>query len=55
MGYVDEVLEEFQGQLSIEDIYHMTYKEIGYLRKHRQMIIKAKNKANQIDTKTLKP
>lgn len=55
MAYADEILEEFQGQLSINDIYHMTYKELGYLRKHRQLIIKAKNKANQIDPKAFKP
>ena len=42
MGYVDMVLDEFGGQLSINDIYHMTYKEIGYLRKHRQELNKKK-------------
>ena len=42
MGYVDMVLDEFGGQLSINDIYHMTYKEIGYMRKHRQELNKAK-------------
>ena len=35
MNYVDDILDEFKGQISINDIYHMTYKEIGYLRKHR--------------------
>ena len=40
MGYVDMVLDEFNGQLSINDIYQMTYKEIGYLRKHRQELLK---------------
>lgn len=54
MGYIDDILEEFQGQISVQDIERMTYKEIGYLRKHRQMIIKAKNKANQINPKDLK-
>ena len=42
MGYVDTILDEFHGQLSIQDIYHMTYKEIGYLRKHRIELNKAK-------------
>lgn len=42
MNYVDIVLDEFGGQLSINDIYSMTYKEIGYLRKHRQELIKRK-------------
>lgn len=40
MDYVDTVLEEFRGQISINDIYHMTYKEMGYLRKHRAKMIK---------------
>lgn len=38
MGFVDEILYEFKGQLSISDIYHMTHKELGYLRKHRQKL-----------------
>ena len=42
MFYIDEVLDEFDGQLSINDIYHMTYKEIGYLRKHRAELKKAR-------------
>ena len=29
------MLDEFDGQLSYTDIMHMTYKEIGYLRKAR--------------------
>jgi len=36
MGYVDDILDEFNGQLSINDIYHMTKKEIEYLREHRR-------------------
>lgn len=40
MNYVDMILEEFHGQLSINDIYHMTYKEMGYLRRHRAMMVK---------------
>ena len=40
MYYIDDVLDEFNGQLSVNDIYHMTYKEIGYLRKHRAELIK---------------
>lgn len=42
MGYVDSVLDEFDGQLSLQDIYHMTYKEIGYMRKHRAALKKKK-------------
>lgn len=41
MGFVDEVLWEFKGQLTFNDIYHMTYKELGYLRRHRQKIREA--------------
>lgn len=39
MGYIDQVLYDFGGQLSIQDIYHMTYKEIGYMRQHRKKLI----------------
>ncbi len=44
MAYVDMILYEFKGDLSIQDIYHMTYKEIGYLRKHRAAIYEEKAK-----------
>lgn len=36
MEYVDDVLYDFHGDLTKEDIYHMTYKEIGYMRLHRK-------------------
>jgi len=36
MEFVDDVLYEFDGQLSFSDIKNMTYKEIGYLRAHRK-------------------
>ena len=36
MHYVDDVLADFDGQLSYEDIKRMTYKEIGYMREHRR-------------------
>ena len=39
MALVDEVLFEFRGQLSLNDIYHMTYKELGYLREHRREML----------------
>ena len=39
MGLVDEILFEFRGQLSISDIYHMSYKELGYLREHRKALL----------------
>lgn len=39
MNYIDQVLYDFNGQLSINDIYHMTYKEIGYMRNHRRKLI----------------
>lgn len=42
MCYIDNVLDEFDGQLSLDDIYHMTYKEIGYMRKHRRKLNKEK-------------
>ena len=36
MGFIDDILLEFGGDLSYEDILHMSHKEIGYLRKHRR-------------------
>lgn len=36
MGYIDDILLEFGGDLSYHEILHMSYKEIGYLRNHRQ-------------------
>lgn len=36
MHFVDDVLADFDGQLSYEDIKRMTYKEIGYMREHRR-------------------
>jgi len=38
MAYINEILDEFDGQLSIDDIEHKTYKEIGYLRIHRRKL-----------------
>lgn len=42
---IDDILDEFDGQLSIDDIYHLTYKELGYLRTARRekRIQRAKN------------
>jgi len=37
--YVVDTLELFKGQLSITDIYNLTYKELGYLRKSRIPIV----------------
>jgi hypothetical protein len=48
MFWVDEILDEFNGQISIEEIYKSTYKEIGYLRKHRKELNKNKNKNNPL-------
>lgn len=45
LGYIDQVLYEFQGQLSITDIKGMTYKELGLLRKHRTKLNIARNDA----------
>ena len=42
---VDDILFEFRGQLSIQDIYHMTYKELGYLREHRRTLLSNKKVA----------
>ena len=36
MEFVDMILMEFEGQLSYNDIMHMTHKEITYLREHRK-------------------
>lgn len=36
LEFVDDVLYDFNGELGPEDIYRMTYKEIGYLRDHRK-------------------
>ena len=44
MNFCDTVLDEFNGQLRLEDIYKMTYKELEYLRKHRAKIREAKAK-----------
>lgn len=43
MALIDDILYEFRGQIRIEDIYNMTYKELGYLREHRQEKLKDKN------------
>ena len=39
-----DTLEMFKGQLSLHDIYNMSYKELGYLRKFRAPIIERINK-----------
>lgn len=36
MEFCDDILYEFDGQLSINEIKSMTYKELGYLRAHRR-------------------
>lgn len=36
MEFVDDILYEFDGQISVSEIKKMTYKELGYLRDHRQ-------------------
>ena len=33
-----ETLDLFDGQLSLDDIKNSTYKELGYLRKHREAL-----------------
>jgi hypothetical protein len=45
MGLVDDILYEFKGQLRLEDIYQLTYKELAYLREHRMNRLKDKNAA----------
>lgn len=47
MDYMNTVLDEFAGQLSYDDIKHMTYKELGYLRKHRTALNKRKGGTSQ--------
>ena len=44
MAYVDQILYEFEGQLSVNDIYNMTNKELEYLRRHRLKIREARAK-----------
>lgn len=34
--YIEETLNEFSGELSYDDILHMTYKELGMLKKFRR-------------------
>lgn len=48
MAWVDEILDEFSGQITIDQIYRSTYKEIGYLRKHRKELNARKNKADPL-------
>lgn len=38
MEEIDVILDEFNGQLSYSDILHMTYRELSYLRKHREQM-----------------
>lgn len=53
---MNNILEEFNGLLSLNDIYNSTYKEIGYLRKHRKVINDRKNKADPMGlNKAMKP
>jgi hypothetical protein len=42
---VVDTLEIFKGQLSITDIYNLTYKELGYLRKFRIPIVNEMKKS----------
>ena len=50
---VDEILFEFRGQLRIEDIYRMTYKELGYLREHRREMMSNKQVARADAAQTM--
>lgn len=43
--YVVDTLELFKGQLSLSDIYNLTYKELGYLRKFRVPIVEQLQKS----------
>jgi hypothetical protein len=36
LNNVDDILYEFEGQLTYSEILEMTYKEIDILRKHRR-------------------
>lgn len=38
MYEIDNILEEFNGQISISDILNLTLKELAYLRQHRQKL-----------------
>ena len=46
-------MELFDGQLSLNDIYNCSYKELGYLKKHREAIRKAKNESGASITDAL--
>ena len=47
MFFVDDILYEFGGQLSINDIYNLTYKELGYLREHRHQLLRERQQAQE--------
>jgi len=44
MSWVDDILDEFSGQITPEFVYKSTYKEINYLREHRKEMNSRKNK-----------
>lgn len=50
MEFVDDILYEFDGQLSVSEIKQLTYKELGYLRAHRR---KAHPREADVLTKSL--
>ena len=41
------MLDLFDGQLSLDDIKNSTYKELGYLKKHREALRLRKAKAGE--------
>lgn len=47
------MLDLFDGQLSLSDIYNSTYKELGYLRKHRETLKKSKIASGETMTSAL--
>jgi hypothetical protein len=49
MGLIEQVLDEFDGQLSKTEIEHMTFKELQYLRDRREKrkLMKAKASSQQ--------
>ena len=41
------MLDLFDGQLSLDDIKNSTYKELGYMRKQRELIRERKAKSGE--------
>lgn len=49
IGLIDDVLFEFKGQISVTELWLMTYLEIEMFRKHRQGILSRLSDAQKAD------